>query len=216
LSGAFHAPLNGELLRQLAVKPKMKWKYPMGQGTRMKRHSPPVLLLLAILALLILHGCYRSPHLSTGEAEPVERRVNEFIGSGLEFLGNTIILSMDAVISKFGKPVNLTSRKVKNRHDDVLDTIYELFYEGLYFEIYEVSSFERSYVYHIILANKKYQSKWRLGIGATKEYVTATLGRPDKSEKDSWTYMASGYPNSVRFTFEKDTVHEIEWIYALD
>ena len=198
----------------------MKWKYPMGRRTRMKPHSPPVLLLLAILALLILHGCYRSPHLSTGEAEPVERRVNEFIGGGPEFLGNTIVLSKDAVISKFGKPVNVTSRKVKNRYyDDDLDTIYELFYEGLYFEIYEATSSERSYVYHIILTSKKYQSKWRLGIGATKEYVTMTLGRPEKSESeiDSWTYVSSdGYPNSVRFIFEKDKVHKIEWLYALD
>jgi hypothetical protein len=182
----------------------------------MKPHSPRVLLLLAILALLILHSCYHDPFLSTREDLSVGQRVNEFIGSGPEFLDNTIILSKDAVISKFGKPVKVTSRKVKNRHDDVLDTIYELFYEGLYFEIYEVTSFERSYVYHIILASKKYQSKWRLGIGATKEYVTAILGRPDKSEIDSWTYVASGYPNSVRFSFEKDTVHEIEWLYALD
>lgn len=175
------------------------------------------LLLIAFPVVLILHGCYHNTRPISAEAESFKQKVNEFIGNGPEFLGNTIVLSKDDVISKFGKPLNITSREVKNRHDDVLDTIYELFYEGLCFEIYEVTLLERSYVYHIVLTSKKYKPKRGLSIGATKDYVTTTLGRPDKSQIDSWTYVASdGYPNSVRFNFGRGMVQKIEWHYVMD
>lgn len=197
----------------------MRHKYPIENRAQLKPCRLWTLFLFVLPLVLILHGCYHNPHISSGEANSVERRVNEFIGGGPEFLGSTMVLSKDEVINKFGNPLNLTSRKVKNRHadDEVWDTIYELFYEGVYFEIYEVTLFERSYVYHIILANKKYQPKWRLGIGATREYVTTTLGRPNKIQRDSWTYVSSdGYPNSVIFNFEKDRVQKIEWLYIVD
>jgi hypothetical protein len=111
----------------------------------------------------------------------------------------------------------MISKEVKNRHNDVMDTVYELVYEGLYLEIYEVTLDNRSFVYHIVVTSKKYKPKWGLGVGATKPQVKATLGNPGESNINKWSYVASdAYPHSVRFYFEKGRVQKIEWVYILD
>jgi hypothetical protein len=145
--------------------------------------------------------------------------VDDFIQEGPEFLGSIIVSSKDDVITKFGKPLNLTLRKIRNRHadDEVWDTVYELAYEGLYLEIYEVTLDKRSFVYHIVVTSNKYKPKWGLGVGATKSQVKATLGDPYETDINKWNYVVSDeFPHSVRFYFEKDSVQKIEWLYILD
>jgi len=175
---------------------------------------PPIVLSLL---LFFLPGCDHNVRRSGHEAESFQRKADEFIDNGAEFLGDRIVNSKADVISKLGTPLKVTSKGVRNIYSEVMDTVYELFYEGLYLEIYEVTLDNRSFVYHIVVTSKKYKSKWDLGVGATKEDLRAILGKPDQSDIHSWSYVALyGHLDSVRFYFEKDTVRKIEWSYVVD
>jgi hypothetical protein len=162
-------------------------------------------------------GCGHNVRWSGNDADSFQRKADEFIDNGAEFLGERIVNSKADVISKLGTPLKVTSKGVRNIYSEVMDTVYELFYEGLYLEIYEVTLDNRSFVYHIVVTSKKYKSKWGLGVGATKGDLRAILGKPNQSNIHSWSYVVLyGHPDSVRFYFEEGTVRKIEWSYVVD
>jgi hypothetical protein len=176
-----------------------------------------IYLLFITLVVCILHGCLHNTPPIDNQSESFQKEPDDFIQEGPEFLGSIIISSKDDVIGKLGKPLNMTSKEVKNRHNDVMDTVYELVYKGLYLEIYEVTLDNRGFVYHIVVTSKKYKPKWGLGVGATKSQVKAALGNPNETNINEWSYVVSDiFPHSVTFYFEKDRVQKIEWLYTLD
>jgi hypothetical protein len=179
-----------------------------------KIFKPLVLVGLTFSFLLFLQLFV---YASEKEDSQAERKADIFIYEGPAFLGNTIIKSKSVIINRLGKPRSIKSEKAKNPHNDSTDTIYELFYEGLYVKVYEVSLDDRSFILHIILENNKYKTKWGLNVGTAKEIIGNVLGEPDEKSDTSWTFVsAEGYPSTVKFYFERDRVRKIEWSYVID
>lgn len=175
----------------------------------------PVLLLVLFMSFFIMVSL--NAYASEKEGSQVQRKADYFIEEGPEFIGSTIEHSKSEIINRLGKPLSIKSEKVRNPHNDTMDTIYKLKYVGLYIEVYEVSLDERSFVLYIILENKKYKTKWGISIGTTKERIRAVLGKPDKNDETSWTYVANdGYPDTVKFYFVQEGVKKIEWCHIID
>jgi hypothetical protein len=201
----------------LGVEQELKAYSRRRERLAMKSTRFAIFLLVSTLVMCILLGCLHNTPPIGNKSESFQKKVDDFIQEGPEFLGRIIVSPKNDVIGKLGEPLNMTRKEVKNRHDDVMDTVYELVYEGLYLEIYEVTLDNRSFVYHIVVTGKKYKPKWGLGVGTTKSQVKAALGNPDETNMDEWSYVASDvFPHSVIFYFEKDRVQKIEWLYILD
>lgn len=177
--------------------------------------KPPLLAGVIVFFFLLLSII---SYAAEKEEDQVKRNADSYINDGAEFLGSTIETSKTIIINRLGKPKSIKSEIVKNHHDDSMDTIYELYYRGLLIELYEVRSDNRSFIFHIILENKKYKTKWGLNVGSTREKIIKVLGEPGESTNTLLTFMFSeAYPNdTVKFYLKHNIVHKIEWKYTVD
>ena len=151
-------------------------------------------------------------------SKPKEERLTFFIYEGPEFLGGATEQSRPEIIRRFGNPIKTTTEKIWNRYDGVMDTIYNLSYEGLRLGIYEASLDNTSFVSHVILEKSGFKTKWDINIGTMKEKIKTIFGKPDDSDNDTWAYRLSigDLSSSVKFFFKQERVWKIEWSHMVD
>lgn len=162
---------------------------------------------------LLLFSFNRS---GVSQANDFQKRVNQFIYDGLDFkLGKT----RAEIISNLGNPENMEMKKVKNIHypDEIIDEIYELFYDGLYIRIYKATAGDREFIEYLSITSDRFKIKWGLNIGSSKEEVKNILGNPIKEDSDVFTYeYTDGYPDHVYFYFRDNAVYRIDWEFWID
>jgi hypothetical protein len=147
-----------------------------------------------------------------------QAKIDEFINEGPIFLNNTIYKTNDEIINKLGKPINIKETKVKNIHNpEVIDTVFELFYDGLYIKNYAAKANDKGWIENISITKNSYNLKCGINIESNRNHIKNILGEPPEKKDDVWIYTDSdGYPDSVTFYFKNDTVTKIEWNFWID
>jgi hypothetical protein len=148
----------------------------------------------------------------------LQAKIDEFINEGPDFLDKTIYKTNDEIIKKLGNPMNIKETKVKNIHDpEVIDTVYELFYDGLYIKNYTAIAKDKGWIEHISITKNNYNLKYGINIGNDRNHIESILGKPPETKDDVWIYTDSdGYADTVKFYFKNDTVTKIEWDFWID
>jgi hypothetical protein len=176
-----------------------------------------VLFLLVALLFTSLpsHGANDSDKDSSdNRSEEFQSRINEFINDGLDFkLGKTI----GEIKQALGQPQKSNIRKVENRHYPQIDEIHELYYQGLYMQIYKVSATRKEFITNISISSDRYKLKWGLNVGSQKSAVKRVLGSPDKNEKNLFEYCDDiTLVSCVSFHFSNEIVRKVDWDFYSD
>lgn len=166
--------------------------------------------LLSIMSNYISAGNYEV----TSESQ--KRNAIIFIDKAVQyyFKGESV---SDVKNSLATKPTEKIS-KVKNTHNPkILDTIYELVFDGLSVIVYHATFSKRDHIAYLSISSRKYNVRYGLIIGCNKEDVRKTLGEPTCIEKkdDDLIYIYSN-TSEVRFYFKNSVLQRIDWQFYLD
>lgn len=139
-------------------------------------------------------------------------KIDGFVKSGLEFFfGST----RESIENALGTPIKTKYEEHQNRHDpSKTDVIHELYYEGLYFQIYSVTEYNKDILLVVSLSNDAYPVQFGLNINSSRDKVRAVLGKPDTASDEMYRYFASEYVMGlVEFTFKGNNVTSIRWTF---
>ncbi len=140
--------------------------------------------------------------------------LEEFIDKGLEFkLGKT----RKEMIENIGTPVKVETQTVENRHvQGLVDTIYELSFDGLYIGIYDTRGKE-IILYHKI-TSPKYKVKYGLNVGVSVDKVREVFGKPQEEQENqlNYIYETGAFEIYVVFRIFENKITTIEWHFPVD
>lgn len=162
---------------------------------------------------------------STGQPAPLSGLMNEnnhsqsnlreFAGNGLDFkLGMT----RKEIFQNIGTPVSVQTESVENRHQPkIMDTIYELDFDGLVVKIYDAGG--KEIMLYQKISSPKYKVKYGLNIGESRRKIKDVLGDPQEVHHDKVIYAyydEFGYETIVVFRIADDKIAAIEWNFPVD
>lgn len=158
---------------------------------------------------VVSKGKLETPEYISSGIDNHQQRIDEVIYEGLDFnFGET----RSEIIKNLGEPLKITEKSVISRHRPELnDNLYDLVYEGLEARIYHVVADEKELVLRILIKSEKYKVKYGLNIGVTDEFVLKTLGPPAIKQKDLYEFNDSNGFAKLRFYFDSNILHRIEW-----
>ena len=150
-----------------------------------------------------------------GKSDLESRKIADFVRNGPAF---PIGENLQAIIANFGEPLRRNVIEKQNIHNpDKTDKIYELFFEGLFLQVYHVTSMNKDIVITVEVTGEKYPVMDGLAIGSTKDKVLAALGKPVE-ESGIWIryFVGEMALGAVEFSFRDNLLVSIKWNYFID
>ena len=84
----------------------------------------------------------------------------------------------EEVMENVGEPLRIENEEYENRHNDDIDNIATLYYDGFEISFYEVASDDRQIMLDWEITNEDYQMIYGLKVGVTEQFVFELLGEP--------------------------------------
>ncbi len=126
---------------------------------------------------------------------------------------------VNAITSKFGKPVNENSTPVPNRHHpERTDRIITLTYDEFKFTVYHASEFDKELMKKIQFTGNFSQFGDGISGESTSRSIKKYFGKPFHREKRVYSYICSRGPTDdiLSFHFEKGRLDKVVVEYTLD
>jgi hypothetical protein len=176
---------------------------------------------------LVLFGCRDEKHAPQTAQEEAEAsitdenatgeslKIADFVRNGPAFpVGNTL----KAINDNFGEPLKKNIIDKQNIHNpEKIDQIVELFYEGLFLQVYHVTSMDNDIVIAIEITSEKYPVPDGLVIGSSEQKVLEVLGKPTEENGSTYRYFSGELAmGSVEFSFREKVVVSVRWNYFID
>jgi hypothetical protein len=142
-------------------------------------------------------------------------KIDDFMRNGPAFPVGT---SLAEIANNFGEPLRKNVSDKQNIHNPAqTDQIYELFYEGIFLQVYHVSEANKDIVTMIEVTSEKYPIEHGLVIGSSKAKVLETLGKPSDEKPGLVRFFAGDFVmGAVDFTFKNNLLASIKWTYFID
>lgn len=172
-----------------------------------------VFLLICCPIFLIKNYCY-----SIERERAQITNIQDLIDLPRRVMGQT----QESVIEKWGLPQRSEAKKAKNLHvKNVYDLYQCLTYEGIQVVIFRSGYAEdREFLSAVTLQKNIVLLDLPIRIGDSASDIKRLLGEPDEMDEHRLVYLDlySEGPGSDRidFSFEGDTVKQIQWQYFLD
>lgn len=122
---------------------------------------------------------------SFGDAPGLDKRnevIQRLVGDGFVFSTNP--KTKEEVIKNLGEPLRVENKEYENRHNDDIDNIATLYYDGFEISFYEVAADGRQFMLHWVVDNRNYQLIYDLKVGVTEQFVFELLGEPSFIDGD--------------------------------
>lgn len=136
-----------------------------------------------------------------------------------DFARNAIAASetRTALTQRYGKPNSVQAVAVANRHDPaVTDSLFTVFYTNAVFD-YHKPGVGGDLLDHAVIRDNRFLEHAALGMGAPRQRIERTFGRPESSDANSLTYECGGEVNvPLTFRFSGGIVTSVEIDYYVD
>lgn len=127
--------------------------------------------------------------------------------------------SQDKLQKTLGKPVSVKISPIKNTKNSSTDQLFEYKYSGLTIKFLTVKNGNPFLVLGVMVSDNKWIKNAPMQLGDSKQKALSILGSPNESNREKnklkLMYHDEFATEYVSFTFENDTLMEIEWSYPL-
>lgn len=116
-----------------------------------------------------------------------------------------------------GIPTKVKTQQTENRHEPgVIDTVYELAFDGLDIGIYDTRG--KEILLYQRITSPKHKVKYELNVGVSKRKIIDVLGRPEEEAQQELKYIYEewGYQTVIVFNIDEDKVTAITWSFPVD
>lgn len=125
------------------------------------------------------------------------------------------------VLDRLNEPARLETEPRENRHvPGQVDTLRTYHYDGLRFEVYDVSDSERQLMQNVTVMSDAYDPGLGFRVGSTRSEVEAAMGEPGERRSGAYVYDLGeselGASDQLIVRFDGDRVRELEWSFYVD
>lgn len=117
----------------------------------------------------------------------------------------------------FGKGKYRHEGKIENRHNGIMDDLYEMKYRGLTVNFYHARGIRRHIATRIVLERPSPWALWGLTVGSSIELLKRKFGEPNDTADDALIYRTDQMEGHIlTFTVRGGKIGSIRWDYRLD